>query len=53
MTPIAGAGHAGTPFHESLVSAGLAATGLLMVFSLAVMVYGLRGKVSQVLKSPG
>ncbi len=46
MTPLAGSGHAGTPFHESLVSAGLAATGLLMLFSLVVMVYGLRGKIN-------
>jgi len=44
MTPIAGSGHSGTPFHESLVSAGLASTGLLMLFSLVVLVYGLRGK---------
>jgi len=46
MTPLAGSGHEGTAFHESLVSAGLMATGLLMVFSLVVMVYGLRGKFS-------
>lgn len=46
MTPLAGAGHAGTPFHEGLVSAGLAATGLLMLFSLVVIVYGLRGKIN-------
>jgi (hydroxyamino)benzene mutase len=44
MTPISGAGYTGTALHENLVSAGLASVGLTMVFSLAVMVYGLRGK---------
>ncbi len=42
MTPIAGAGHAGNSMQEALVSAGLAAVGLTMVFALAVIVYGLR-----------
>ena len=44
MTPLAGAGHSGTVFHENLVSAGLITVGLTMVFSLSVIVYGLRGK---------
>ncbi|MEY4929775.1 MAG: hypothetical protein RI909_499 [Bacteroidota bacterium] len=45
MTPIAGAGYTGTTLSENLVSCGLATVGLTMVFSLAVMVYGLRGKL--------
>jgi len=45
-TPIAGAGYTGTALHENLVSFGLATVGLTMVFSLAVMVYGLRGKLN-------
>lgn len=44
MTPISGAGYTGTVFHENLVSIGLATVGLTMVFSLVVMVYGLRGR---------
>ena len=44
MTPIAGSGFEGKPFHESLVSAGLMATALLMIFSLVLIVYGLRGR---------
>lgn len=46
MTPIAGAGYTGTALHENLVSFGFATVGLTMVFSLAVMVYGLRGKLN-------
>ena len=44
MTPLAGAGHAGTAFQENLVTVGLVSVGLTMVFSLVVIVYGLRGK---------
>jgi hydroxylaminobenzene mutase len=51
MTPIAGSGYEGTPFHESLVSAGLAATGLLMLISLVLLVYGLRGKFNSDLQA--
>ncbi|MBX2928530.1 MAG: hypothetical protein KF852_11890 [Saprospiraceae bacterium] len=47
MTPIAGAGFVGTELQEKIVLAGLALVGLTMVFSLAVMVYGLRGKINQ------
>lgn len=45
MTPISGAGHTGTEWQEMLVSAGLITVGLTMVFSLGVIVYGLRGKI--------
>jgi hydroxylaminobenzene mutase len=44
MTPISGAGYTGTELHENLVSAGLASVGVTMVFSLVLIVYGLRGK---------
>lgn len=46
MTPIAGAGHAGAQWQEMLVSASLITVGLTMVFSLVVIVYGLRGRTS-------
>ena len=45
MTPISGAGYSGTELNENLVSAGLVTVALTMVFSLAVIIYGLRGKV--------
>lgn len=44
MTPITGQGYAGTTMHENIVAAGFISVGLTMVFSLAVIVYGLRGK---------
>ncbi|MDZ7719346.1 MAG: hypothetical protein U5K72_11075 [Balneolaceae bacterium] len=44
-TPIAGAGYSGTELQETIVSAGLLTVGLTMVFSLIVIVYGLRGKM--------
>lgn len=47
MTPIAGAGFDGTELQERIVFAGLAIVGLTMVFSLAIVVYGLRGKINQ------
>ena len=43
-TPLSGAGYTGTPIQETLVTAGLASVGITMVFSLVVIVYGLRGK---------
>lgn len=46
MTPISGTGHAGAEWQEMLVSAGLITVGLTMVFSLVVIVYGLRGRAS-------
>ena len=45
MTPISGAGYSGTELNENLVSGGLVTVALTMVFSLAVIIYGLRGKV--------
>jgi hydroxylaminobenzene mutase len=45
MTPLSGAGYTGTAMQESLVNAGLITIGLTMVFSLVVMIYGLRGKI--------
>lgn len=46
MTPISGAGFAGTSMQETLVNIGLISIGLTMVFSLAIIVYGLRGKAA-------
>jgi (hydroxyamino)benzene mutase len=47
MTPIAGAGFYGTELHEKTVLAGLTLVGLTMVFSLIIIVYGLRGIINQ------
>jgi (hydroxyamino)benzene mutase len=44
MTPITGQGYIGTMLHENIVTAGFISVGLTMVFSLVVMVYGLRGR---------
>jgi hydroxylaminobenzene mutase len=44
MTPITGKGYAGTVLHENIVSVGFITVGLTMVFSLAVIVFGLRGR---------
>lgn len=46
-TPIAGAGFMGSSLEENLVTAGLVAVGLTMVFSAGAMAYGLRGKISE------
>jgi (hydroxyamino)benzene mutase len=46
MTPIAGAGFDGTELQEKIVFAGLTLVGLTMVFSLGIIVYGLRGKIN-------
>lgn len=45
-TPIAGSGFNGGELQETLVTAGLASVGLTMVVALALMVYGLRGKLA-------
>jgi len=45
MTPLSGAGYNGAEWQEMLVTAGLVTLSLAMVFSLAVIVYGLRGKI--------
>ncbi|PSL43849.1 hydroxylaminobenzene mutase [Chitinophaga niastensis] len=44
MTPITGQGYTGTMFHENIVTVGFISVGLTMVFSLVVIVYGLRGR---------
>jgi (hydroxyamino)benzene mutase len=44
MTPLSGAGYYGNSLQETLVSTGLITIGLTMVFSLGIIVYGLRGK---------
>jgi len=46
-TPISGAGFAGTTIQENLVTAGLASVGITMLFSLLIIIYGLRGKLEQ------
>ena len=43
MTPLSGAGHTGSTMQENIVTVGLTGVVLAMVFSLAVIVYGLRG----------
>ena len=43
-TPLAGAGYTGSELHENIVTAGLVSIALAMVFSLVVIIYGLRGK---------
>ncbi|MBK7434185.1 MAG: hydrogenase [Chitinophagaceae bacterium] len=47
VTPIGGAGFTGSEWQENLVTAGLVGVGLTMVFSLVVMVYGMRGRLKQ------
>ena len=42
MTPIASAGHKGAPWQESIVGAGFAAVGLLMLFTVAMLLVGFR-----------
>ncbi len=41
MTPIAGAGHAGKPWQEDLIAAGLMSVGLSMVLGCALLLLGL------------
>jgi (hydroxyamino)benzene mutase len=43
MSPVTGHGFMGTPMQENFVNAGFISVGLTMVFSVAVMAYGLRG----------
>ncbi len=43
-TPLAGAGYAGTALQENIVTAGLVSLALAIIFSLVVIIYGLRGK---------
>jgi (hydroxyamino)benzene mutase len=44
LSPITGAGHSGLPWQESLVTIGFVTTGLAMVASSALVLWGLRGK---------
>jgi hydroxylaminobenzene mutase len=44
LSPITGAGHSGLPWQESLVLTGFMTVGITMVFSSAVVLWGLRGK---------
>lgn len=44
-TPLAGAGYVGSALQENIVTAGLISIALAMVFSLLVIIYGLRGKL--------
>jgi (hydroxyamino)benzene mutase len=45
-TPIAGAGFTAMQWQETLVSGGLVSLVLAMIFSVALMIYGLRAKIS-------
>jgi hydroxylaminobenzene mutase len=44
LSPITGAGHSGLPWQESLVTIGFVTTGLAMVASSALVLWGLRNK---------
>jgi hydroxylaminobenzene mutase len=46
MTPITGRGFGGTMIQENIVTAGFISVGLAMVFSVALITYGLRGKLN-------
>lgn len=41
MTPIAGAGHSGLPWQETLVNTGLISVGITMLAGCALLVFGL------------
>ena len=40
MTPIAGAGHSGLPWQETLVTAGLSSVGIAMLIACIILVIG-------------
>jgi hydroxylaminobenzene mutase len=44
LSPITGAGHSGLPWQESLVMVGFMTVGITMVFSSAVVLWGLRAR---------
>ena len=46
MSPVTGQGFMATPRLENVVNAGFISVGLSMVFSVAVMAYGLRGRLT-------
>ena len=41
MTPIAGAGHDGLPWQETLVTAGLSTVGIAMLAGCVILIFGL------------
>jgi hydroxylaminobenzene mutase len=45
MTPISGQGFVGTDMQENIIRIGFITVGLTMLFSVIVMLYGLRGKL--------
>ena len=45
MSPVTGHGFLGTPLQENFVNVGFMSVGLTMVFSVAAMAYGLRGRL--------
>jgi len=49
MTPITGVGFGGTMLQENLVNSGFISVGIAMVFSVALVTYGLRGRLNSVL----
>lgn len=46
LSPITGAGHSGQPWQESVVMIGFMSVGIAIVASSALVVWGLRKKVS-------
>jgi hydroxylaminobenzene mutase len=50
MTPITGHGFTGQIFDEQLVNAGFISVGITMIFSLAVIIFGLRGETNNVIE---
>ena len=44
LSPITGAGHTGLPWQESLVTIGFLTTGVAIVASSVLVLWGLRGK---------
>ena len=47
MTPLAGRGFSGSPMQEQVITIGFASVGMTMVFSLLVIIYGLKGRYSK------
>jgi hydroxylaminobenzene mutase len=48
MSPVTGHGFTATPQQENFVNGGFITVGLTIVFSVAVMTYGLRGKMKTI-----
>jgi (hydroxyamino)benzene mutase len=47
MTPLTGQGFGGTLLQENIVNAGFISVGIAMVFSAALVTYGLRGRLAK------